>query len=440
MNGPDPETVPFDIDSINTEAAARGLLSTGDHDVDVVGGQPLRAVLYLRVSTTSQVNTDYDPEGISLAAQRLACERKAEQLANVEIVGEYVEPGKSGTSVAGRTAFQAMMQRIKYDRDVAVVLVYKLSRMNRNRLDDALVMAELRKYKVTLISATENIDESPVGQLMHGILATINEYRSAEDGADVRYKMGEKAKKGGTIGKAPIGYLNVIERYDGRDVRTVAIDPVRGPLIAQAFDLYASGEYTLEALCDELYDRGLRSRAGRYPEGRMTDGKLAVVLRNPYYCGTIIYKGDEYEGRHEPLVTREIFERVQAVMEMRKGSGQRQRRHHHYLKGALWCGACHRAGKERRIIYTRAKGNGGVYYYFFCRGRQEGDCSEPYIDSIGLSRRWSSSTGRSGSRRRSLRRYERRCTRPCATSRRRARSCRSNSRGGWHDWTRRSRT
>lgn len=187
-----------------------------------------RAVVYLRVSTPSQVNTDYDPEGISLPAQRKACYRKADQL-GITIVDEYVEPGKSARDMTKRVAFQQMLDRIRTQRDVDYVIIYKLSRMARNRFDDAIVGAELKKRGVTLISATESIDETPVGQLMHGILAAFNEFRSAEEGADIAYKMGEKAKKGGTLGKAPIGYINTIDRVDGREIRAVAIDEERTP-------------------------------------------------------------------------------------------------------------------------------------------------------------------------------------------------------------------
>lgn len=116
----------------------------------------------------------------------------------LDIIREYVEPGRSATRMDQRPAFQAMLDDVKNLHDVDYVIVYKLSRMNRNRVDDAMVVIELRKYKVTLVSATESIDETPAGQLVHGILASINEFRSADDGAEIRYKMGEKAKKGGT--------------------------------------------------------------------------------------------------------------------------------------------------------------------------------------------------------------------------------------------------
>jgi site-specific DNA recombinase len=136
----------------------------------------------------------------------VACERKAEQM-GLAIVGEYVEPGRSATTIANRPKFQEMLERIKRDRDVDFVLVYNLSRLNRNRVDDAQVLMLMRSLKVTLISAQENIDETPAGQLMHGILAAMNEYRSNADGADIRYKMGQKAKSGGTLGRAKFGHL-----------------------------------------------------------------------------------------------------------------------------------------------------------------------------------------------------------------------------------------
>ena len=176
------------------------------------------------------------------------------------MVAEYVEPGRSATEMTKRVAFQQMLERIRRDRDVDYVIVYKLSRFARNRTDDAIVMADLQKRGVTLVSATESIDATPVGQLMHGILAAFNEYRSREDGADIAYKMGQKAKNGGTLGRAPIGYENTLERIDGREIRSVAVDQQRAPFVKLAFELYASGDYTLEDITAELADRGLTSR------------------------------------------------------------------------------------------------------------------------------------------------------------------------------------
>jgi DNA invertase Pin-like site-specific DNA recombinase len=280
-----------------------------------------------------------------------------------------------------RVAFQQMLERIRTLKDVDYVIIYKLSRMARNRFDDAIVGAELKKRGITLISATEAIDETPVGQLMHGILAAFNEFRSAEEGADIAYKMGEKAKKGGTLGKAPVGYINTIDRVDGREIRAIGIDEERAPLIRLAFEMYADGNATIEDIQAELTDRGLRTRATQHrPSMPISTSKIHQLLQDPYYISTITYKGEEYPGRHEPLIDRVLFMKVQELVQSRGRAGERRRVVHHYLKGTVWCGACwHRDQSIRRMIARRTIARSGQeYFYFFCRGTQDGTCNAKY--------------------------------------------------------------
>ncbi|MPZ81453.1 MAG: hypothetical protein GEV28_14040 [Actinophytocola sp.] len=349
----------------------------------LLGGAPPdgQAVIYLRVSSTRQVERDHDQEGISIPAQRTACQRKAEQL-GLTIVDEYVEPGRSALEMSKRAAFQRMLARIRDTDDIAHVIVYKLSRLARNRIDDAIVMTDLRRQSVTLISATESVDDTPVGQLMHGILATFNEYQSRESGADIAYKMGQKARNGGTIGRARLGYLNHIDRNDGRDIRTIVVDPERGPLVRLGFELVAADNLTLNQLSEQLYQRGLRTRpTTRNPAQRVSISKLARMLRDRYYLGYVTYRDEEFPGRHEPLVDPHLFDGVQAVLDARTTSGERRRVHHHYLKGILYCGRCHQAGNSGRLIIqhtvTRRR---DAYTYFFCRNRQQGTCPAPYAN------------------------------------------------------------
>lgn len=337
-------------------------------------------VLYLRVSDPSQVRTDYDPEGLSIPTQRKICTAKAEQL-GIQILDEYVELGRSGTNTAGRPEFRSMLQRIREERDVEYVIVYKLSRLNRNRYDDAMTMMELRTANVTLVSATENIDETPEGQLVHGMLAAVNEYRSAADGADIRMKLRRKVEQGGTHGVAPLGYLNVTELVEGRRVNTVAQDPERAPLLRKAFELYATGDYSIERLQTTLADMGLRTRQTRKnPTVQLVSlAKLHKMLTNPYYVGIITFKGEQFPGRHEPLISQELYDRVQEIRQLRS-RGTRDRVHFHYLKGGfLFCDRCHKAGRRSRFVYTEAKGKGGTYSYYLCRGRQDGLCDMPYL-------------------------------------------------------------
>ena len=341
---------------------------------------PKTAVLYLRVSTASQVNTDYDPEGLSIPTQRKICLAKAKQL-GITIVDKYVELGRSGTKTVNRPEFQAMLERLHTRGDVDCVMVYKLSRLNRSRFDDAVTMMELRKANVILISATENIDETPEGQLVHGMLAAVNEYRSAADGADIRIKLLRKIEQGGTIGPAPLGYLNIIETIEGRRINTIGLDPERAPLIRKAFELYATGDYSCEHLQQKLTDLGLTTRPSAK---RPTPKPLAIstihrLLADPYYTGIVTFKGKQYPGRHKPLISQELFDRVQEMRALRSNN-TRDRVHFHYLKGGiLHCERCHKAGRRSRFVYTEAKGKGGTYAYYLCRGRQDGHCDMPYL-------------------------------------------------------------
>ncbi|KPI28063.1 Resolvase domain-containing protein [Actinobacteria bacterium OK074] len=340
-------------------------------------------VAYLRVSSRGQVNTDYNPEGVSIPAQRVKVEERGRELSSTK-VAEFVDPGRSATSIDQRPEFQQMIDYLREHPNVRYVIVYMLSRFARNRLDDAIMVATLEKLGVRLISAVEkNIDDTPTGRMLHGMLAVINEYSSNQSAEDIKYKMGQKAKNGGTITRTPVGYLNTIEIVDGRRVRTVIVDPMRGPFIRLAFELYATGEYTVDEVAQELYDRGLRMpRNARYPEERgISTNRLYVVLRDDYYCGWITHDDEKYKGRHTPLIPQDLFDQVQMVADSRNSAREKRRIHHHELKGSLFCGSCRRGrGERRRMIVQHATNrHGNVYRYFFCNGRFDHICELPYI-------------------------------------------------------------
>src|SRR5205085_2806269 len=140
----------------------------------------------------------------------------------------------------------------------------------RNRRDDANLLYELRLAGAQLISVKENVDETPAGQLLHAIMAGINEFYSRNLGVEALKGMTQKAKVGGTPGRAPIGYLNVGRRIDGREVRTVSVDPERAVLVQWAFDAYATGQWTITTLHEALAAKGLRA----LPQGAKVPGPI----------------------------------------------------------------------------------------------------------------------------------------------------------------------
>lgn len=323
-----------------------------------------KAVLYLRVSTKEQAERDGDPEGYSIPAQREACTRKAAALEAV-VIEEFVDRGESAKS-ADRPDLQRMLAFVKAN-PVNFVIVHKVDRLARNRADDVEITLAIRSAGATLVSCTENIDETPSGILLHGIMSSIAEFYSRNLANEVMKGLVQKAKSGGTPGKAPLGYRNVRHLEEGREIRSVEVDPVRGPLVSWAFEAYATGEWTQKQLLAELHRRGLAVPAGRRtPAKPLALSYVQHLLTNPYYKGVVRFQGVEYQGRHERLVSVEIWQQVQDVLKAKNETRQKERTHPHYLKG-IFCGHC-----GSRMLVTHARSRAGrIYPYFVCSGRHQ---------------------------------------------------------------------
>jgi site-specific DNA recombinase len=315
------------------------------------------------------------PAPHSIEMQRDACQRKARQL-EAEIAGEWVAPAESASRGFYKTLTE-MIAALKARGDIAYVIVYKLERFARDELTDFAAYAEIKQAGAELVSATESIDGTPQGMLMHGILASINAYYSRDLAEKITDGRVTKAKLGGTPGRVPLGYLNV-KRWEGKnDIRTVEIDPERVPHIQWAFQAYATGEWPLKALGDELHKRGLRTKpTAKRPPGRVNLSTLHDLLRNPYYIGKVVFRGVEYEGNHPQFIPKELFEQVQGALIAHRLSGDRAPKHGHYLKGSVFCKLC-----GRRLIFTKCTGrHGAKFEYFVCAGRhKEKNCSLPYL-------------------------------------------------------------
>jgi site-specific DNA recombinase len=332
------------------------------------------AWLYLRVSSQGQVGRAFSEEGYSIEAQRADGHRKAAQL-EAEVTEEFIDPAETATN-ANRPDLKRLLKRLKSGDAPTYVIVHKVDRFARNRRDDANMLFEIMESGAELVSATESIDGSPSGRLTHGILASIAEYYSLNLSAEVKKGLHGKAKLGGTPGPARIGYLNVRETVDGREVRTVAVDPERGPHITWAFTAFASGAYTLDSMQAALKQRGLRGRPTRKRAAKpLSRSHLARVLRSDYYCGVVRYGGVIYEGRHDSLIDKDTFDRVQRVLDAHALACERDRKHRHFLKGSLRC-AC---GENLTFVKGRSK-TGRLYDYFACLGRIKGTgCRLPYL-------------------------------------------------------------
>ena len=332
------------------------------------------AVLYLRVSSSGQVNKAHDPLGYSIPGQRQACERYVTSL-GARVIREYIEPGRTGTNTR-REALQQMLSDLP-ELHATYVVFYDLSRAVRDEPDAFWLLGQISRCGSQLVSTREPVDSSPQGLLVFAIMAGVNAFRSRDDGAKVKMGLERKFAEGGTHGLARIGYLNTRKNVDGREVASIAIDYERAPYVKLAFDLAKTGDHSVTTITEVLADAGLRSRATpKRPSRPLSRSMVHRLLREDYYTGMVTRDGVKRPGLHPSIIDRQTFEQVQQVLDAHRLSGDRSQKHHHYLKGTIFC-AC-----GKRLGYGRHRGKcGGVYEYFSCLSRmQRGErCSAPYF-------------------------------------------------------------
>lgn len=225
----------------------------------------------------------------------------ADGFAPPEVVADLVEAGRAagpeGRGESGKGIDRPEIQRLLRfiaRHHVTYVIVHKVDRLARDREVDVAISLAIRKAGAVLVSVTENIDETPSGKLVHGIMSSIAEFYSANLATEVVKGSTKKAEGGGTPGKAPIGYLNVRTIVNDREARVVEIDPDRGPLMAWAFAQYSTGQWTIRTLLAELTAKGLRSiKSSKRPSKPLNISQLHRHLRNLYYKGHVRYRQDE---------------------------------------------------------------------------------------------------------------------------------------------------
>ena len=198
---------------------------------------------------------------------------------------------------------------------------------------------------------------------MHGIQVLMAKHYMDNLSEEVRKGLDEKARQGLFPGKPPLGYVST-RREDGKV--TLIPDPERATIVTTLFREYASGHYSIKRLRKVAAEHGLRYRKSRDP---ITKSTIYRLLRNRVYTGDFTWRGTHYPGTHEPLVTMDVFDRVQAVLDEQAGRPRGTRRHNFLFSGILRCATCGGA-----MVGDRKKGR---YSYYFCTGYR--GCDRRYI-------------------------------------------------------------
>lgn len=305
----------------------------------------MKYILYCRKSQESE-----DRQLMSLDAQERELKEKASQL-GLNVVAIYHE-SMSAKSI-GRPVFGKVIQDIQTGKADAL-LCWKLDRLARNFIDGGLIIDMLQKNDIKSIQTYEKEYRPSDNVLTLAVeLGMANQY-SRDLSENVKRGNRQKLTQGGWPCNAPFGYLN--NKVD----KTLYADPIHGKHIQMIYEYYSTGLYSFAKLANKLHEVGLRSKSGN----KVYKGQIQKILNNAFYHGVIEYSGKHYAGRHEPLVTREMFTRCQEVM--RAGSKPRRQRHIFPLAGLLTCAECGCA-----ITAQKQKG----FHYYHCTNGK-GHCSQ----------------------------------------------------------------
>jgi site-specific DNA recombinase len=289
----------------------------------------MNCVLYARVSTDKQADKE-----LSIPAQLEAMRDYARQRAWT-IAREFIEPGASAKTT-DRPALQGLLSLVRdTESKIDVLLVHKVDRLARNVYDHATIKVLLKQHDIRLASVVENLDDSVPGQLVENIMASIAQFYSANLSEETRKGMRQKVLKGGWPHQAPRGYITVKDRAS-RDSR-IQVQPREGALVLRAFELYASGLYSITVLANRLAKDGLISSNG----GPIPKSYIHRMLTNRFYIGRVRWKDLEVQGLHPILVPPALFEKVQTVIQQRyRDPGRKSGAKGFPLRGFAICAAC----------------------------------------------------------------------------------------------------
>jgi site-specific DNA recombinase len=308
----------------------------------------MNAVIYARYSTDSQREE-------SIEGQLRECKEFAQQK-GLKIVSTYIDRAFSAKT-DDRPEFKRMIKD-SGKRLFEVVIVWKLDRFARSRTDSAMNKFILKKNGVRVVSAKENISDGPEGIILEAMLEGYAEYYSAELSQKIIRGMTENALKGKyTCGLVPLGYKLDSEKY-------FQIDELTAPIVQEIYTRYADGE-TVAEITHSLNERALVTAKG----AQFNKNSLHKMLKNRKYIGEYQYRDIVNNSAIPPIITEELFDKVQKRLEKNKKAPAAKKAVVEYLLTTkLLCGKCgaYMVG-ESGISKT-----GRTYNYYKCAKAKRG--------------------------------------------------------------------
>ncbi len=302
-------------------------------------------------------STDTEDRQVRSLADQLSELRELAKKEQLEVVDVFVE--KLTAKAPGRPILAEMLERIEAG-EASGILAWHPDRLARNSVDGGKIIYLVDTGVITdLKFPTFWFESTPQGKFMLSIAFGQSKYYVDNLSENVKRGIRNKLKNGIWPQKAPIGYLN------NRKTKMIGVDPDKAPLIKKAFEAYATGNYTLSGLRKTMSDLGLTGNNGQ----KLSISNYQYLIKNHLYYGLICFHKEFFEGKHEPIITKKLYDTCQEVMN-RKSKPQYEGGLKPYVYRGLFkcaeCGCCITAETKKGHNYLRCT-------------KRKGPCSQKYV-------------------------------------------------------------
>jgi site-specific DNA recombinase len=330
----------------------------------------IRYFLYARKSTDVE-----DKQILSIESQ-LAELRDIAKREDLNIADTFIE--KRSAKMPGRPVFNDMLQRIQRG-EAQGIICWKVDRLARNPVDGGQIQWFLQQGVIAHIQTHDRSHYPNDNVLMMSVeLGMANEY-VRQLSANTARGLRQKARQGDFPSRAPIGYIN-----DPR-IKKISVHRKNAKIIKHLFELYSTGNIRLEDLAIVLEQSGIFSKNNN----RVHVSRVSSILNNPIYYGHFRHAGEIYEGKHEPIITKDLFDKVNAVLRGRGRTPDKKTDPRPFC-GLLSCGSCGMGITGEIRIKRQKNGNTHRYIYYHCTKKSKTQkCPEPCIRAEELDRQLS---------------------------------------------------
>ena len=321
--------------------------------------------LYARKSTDVE-----DKQVLSIEAQLVELREHAKR-EGLSIADEFVE--KRSAKVTGRPVFGKLLAEI--EKSGGNILAWHPDRLARNSVDGGQIIYLLDNQKLgTLKFPSFWFENTSQGKFMLSIAFGQSKYYVDNLSENTKRGLRQKVRRGEYPSIAPFGYLNDIRN------KTIIIDKRRAPIVIEAFELYARGDQTLESICIFLKSKNITTKSGK----QIPKDQAKKMLRNPFYYGHFRYGGEVHAGKHAPIISKKLFDKVQATL-ARRGHKTKGTIDPQIFCGLLRCNMCNMRITAEKKTKHQKNGNVHEYVYYRCtRKNKTIKCTEPAVTELDL--------------------------------------------------------